>query len=173
MNHARITHTFSFLCVRVRYSCVGVRSLCVEYAWLCARHASAVSAYASNMVRNCARPRPSTDVPPSYHAWTVLVSRSFHWHPLTFAKRACLDALRTWHSCVGRSSNLRGILPRICSYASTCVICKWFVSDCKLYVLGSRVIHAWFVSDFCSRHPENLVNFSTRKHAQTQSVRVL
>jgi len=49
----------------VCYSWVGVRSLCVEYAWLCAGHASAVSAYASELVRNRARPRPSTDAPPS------------------------------------------------------------------------------------------------------------
>ena len=34
-------------------------------------------------------------------------------------------------SWVGRASNVRGILHRTCSYASTCAICQWFVSDCK------------------------------------------
>jgi len=60
---------------RCGYSWVGVRSLCVEYARLCAGHASAVSGYASELVRNRARPHPSTDAPPSYHAWTAHVSR--------------------------------------------------------------------------------------------------
>ena len=162
MNHARITHLFSFL----RRACVvwvicrwiergpslivsgcaskavcawfwalngsiffrrttvhrwavfmsRCRSVCVEYAWLCAGHGSAVSAYASELVRNRARPRPSTDAPPSYHAWTAHVSRSFNWR---------LRSMRVWtrsvsDSCVGRATNVRGILHRICSYASTC-----------------------------------------------------
>jgi len=62
------------LCVGVRYSWVGVRSLCVAYAWLCPGHASAVSAYASELVQNRARPRPSSEAPPSYHDWTAHVS---------------------------------------------------------------------------------------------------
>ena len=149
MNHARITHRFSFLrgacvvcvirrwnergpsvivsvcaskavcaffefwtvqnfsdaqlCVGVRNSCVGVRCLCVEYAWLCAGHASAVSAYASELVLNRARPRPSTDAPRSYHAWTAHISRSFHWHPRN--ESAC-----TWYvheACVfGRAPSV-------------------------------------------------------------------
>ena len=104
------------LCIGVRYLCVGVRRLCVEYAWLCAVPASAVSAYASDLVRNCARSRPSTYAPPSYHTWTAHVSRSFLWRS---------RGMRVWTRsvsdlCVGRASNVRGILHRICSYASTC-----------------------------------------------------
>ena len=54
------------VCVDVRYLGVGVRTF--EIARICARHASAVSAYALELVRNRARPRPSTDAPISYHA---------------------------------------------------------------------------------------------------------
>jgi len=143
----------------VRYSRVGVRSLCVEYAWLWAGHASAVSAYASELIQNRARPRPSTDAPPSYHAWTAHVSRSFHWHPLTkvlvcgtFANCACLDALRHWfmrRACVECSRNTT-------PYLLVCVD----VRDISLIVNDTCAVHAWFVSDFCPRHPKNLVNFS-------------
>jgi len=59
----------------VRYSWFGVRSLCVGYAGLYAGHASAVSIYKSELVRNRARPRPSTDALPSYYAWTAHVLR--------------------------------------------------------------------------------------------------
>jgi len=44
-------------------------------------------------------------------------------------------------SCVGRASNVRGILNRIGSYASTCAICQWFVSDCKWYMRDPCVTH--------------------------------
>jgi len=206
MNHARITHIFSFLrracvvCVirrwiergpslivswyaskavsawfwvsngsknYVRYSWVGVRSLCVEYASLCAGHESAVSAYASELVQNRARPRPSTDAPPSYHARTAHVSRAFvdmrgtkvHVRG-TFAKRACLDALRQWFM------------------RRACVKCSWNTTPYLLVCVDVRdmsvipcAVHAWFVSVFCPRNLNKLVNFLTYKHAQTQSVR--
>jgi hypothetical protein len=74
--------------VGVRNSWVGMHSLCVEYVWLCAGHASAVSAYASELVRNRIRPRPSTDAPRSYHAWTAHVLRNFHWQLLTKLERS-------------------------------------------------------------------------------------
>ena len=124
--------------VGVCYSLVGVRSLCVV-DYICEGHA--VSAYASELVRHSACPRPSTDAPP-YHAWTAHVSRSFHWHPLTkvlvsgtFAKRACLDALRQWfmrRACVE------------CSWNTT--LYSWLVSDCKWCMRGSCVIRQWFLS---------------------------
>jgi len=137
----------------VRYSWVGVRSLCVEYAWLCDGHALAVSTYASDLDRNRARPRRSTDAPPSYNACTAHVSRSC-------AERKCLYVVRSqservWthsvgDSCVGRTSNNRGILLSICSYVSTCTTCQWFVSDCKWHVRssmrGSCVNRQWFLS---------------------------
>jgi len=89
-----------------------------------------------------------------------------HWRPtfisrinrarITFiAERKCLyversRSVRVWtrsvnDSCIGRASNVRRILHRICSYASTCAIFQWFISDCKWYMRGSCVIHAWFV----------------------------
>jgi hypothetical protein len=161
MNHARITHKFSFLCgacvvcvirwwnkrglsvivsgcaskvvcawfwvlngsnfffdtqicVYVRNSLVGVRSLCVKYAWLCAGHASAVSAYALELVRNRARPRPSTDTPRSYHAWTTHVSCLFHWH--AHSESAC-----TWNV---RKVCVFGLTPSVI-HALACVWCSW------------------------------------------------
>jgi hypothetical protein len=85
--------------------------------------------------------------------------------PLKITYKTCLYMERLWNvsvwtrsvsdSCVGCALDVRGILHRICSYASTWAICQWFVSDCKWYVR--------FVSDFYPRHPEELVNFSTPK----------
>jgi hypothetical protein len=59
-------------------------------------------------------------------------------------------SVRVWtrsvsDSWIGRAPDVRGILHRICSYASTCAICQWFVSDCKWYVRGSFVIRQWFL----------------------------
>ena len=146
-----------------------MRSLCVKYAWLCAGRASVISAYAPELVRNRTCPRPSTDAPPSYHTWTAHVSRSFHLR----SRSVHVWTRSVSDSCVRRASNVRGILHRICSYALLCVICQWFVSECKWYVHGLCMIHAWFVSNFCHRHLRNVVNFSTHKHTQTQSVRDL
>jgi len=87
----------------VRYSWVGVHSLCVEYAWLCVGHASAVSAYASELVRNRARPHPFNDFHIMHEQRTYLVhSTDIHWLLLTKL-----------------------------AYASTCTLCHLFVSDCK------------------------------------------
>ena len=90
----------------------------LEYAWLCARHTLAVSAYASELVRNRTRPRPSTDAPRSYHAWTAHVSRSFHWHPLTITYKT---AHMRWRAR--------------------------YVSDSSVIVSNMCVIHAWFMRD--------------------------
>jgi hypothetical protein len=62
----------------------------------------------------------------------------------------CLRSVRVWtrsvsDSCVGRALDVRGILRCICSYASTCAICQWYVGDCKWYVRGSCVICQWFL----------------------------
>jgi len=117
--------------VRVRYLWVGVRSLCVEYAWLCAGHVSAVSAYESELVRNRARPRPSsvahlhiTHEPRTYYVYrgTKVLVRG------TFAKRACFDALR-------RLFMLRA-----------CVECSWNTTSCLLVCVDVRdisVIRQW------------------------------
>ena len=181
MNHARITHRFSFLrgacvvcvirrwnergpsvivsvcaskavcaffefwtvqnfsdaqlCVGVRNSCVDVRCLCVEYAWLCAGHASAVSAYASELVRNRARPRPSTDA----HVHITHEPRTYHVHSAdirgkkvlvrgTFTKRACLDALRQWfmrRACVECSWNTAPYLLVCVDVRDMSVIRQW------------------------------------------------
>jgi len=121
MNHPWITHIFSarsvrrmrnssvdrtwtlidckwmcvagYLCVIwvLRYSWVGVRSLCVEYAWLYAGHASAVSAYASELVRSCAlHVRPLTlHLHITHNQRTYHVhSTDIHWLLLTKRRRA-------------------------------------------------------------------------------------
>ena len=118
----------------------------------------------------------STEAPPSYQAWTAHLSRSFHWHLLTIAKRKCLYMER----CVFRRASpviyalgVRWIFIEYYAVFARMRQCARYVSDCKWYLHCSCVIRAWFVSDFCPRHPKNLVNFSTHKHAQTQSVRDL
>ena len=120
--------------VSVRNSSVGMRSLCVEYAWLCVGHSSAVSAYASEVVRNRARPRSSTDISRMNGALITIIpltSTDNHLQKVlvrgTFTKRACLDDLCQWFM------------------RRACVECSW----------------------------NTVVNFSTHKHAQTQSVRYL
>jgi len=157
----------------LRYPWVGVRSLCVEYAWLCAGHVSAVSAYPSELVRNRARPHPSTDVPPSYHAWTAHVSRLSRNGSLYLegSRSVRVRTRSVSDSCVGRASNVRGILHRICSYASTCAIFQWIVSDCK----NTCAVNAWFMRDssmICTSDTPNSWSSSrhtsTHKHAQTQ-----
>jgi len=110
------------------------------YAWLCAEHASTASAYASELVRN----RVSR-----------MNSARITFIPLTFAKRSCFYALRRW------------FMRRVC------VECSWNTSpyllvcddvhDMSVFVNDTCAVHAWFVSNFCLRHPENLVNFSTYK----------
>ena len=105
--------------------------------------------------------------------------RSYHVHRGTKALvRGNSRSMRVWtrsviDSCIGRASNVHGILHHITLYASTCTIFQWFVSDCKWYVRDSCVVNAWKVSDFYLRRPEYLVNFSTHKHSQTQYVRNL
>jgi hypothetical protein len=61
------------------------------------------------------------------------------------SRSVCVWTRSVSDSCVGRASDVRGILHRICSYASTCAICQWFVSDCKWFVRGSCVIRQWFL----------------------------
>jgi len=117
------------LCVGVRYSWVGVRSLYVEL-----RDYAGGTRRPSVLMRRNSKPR-----------------KSVHWHPtfisrmnrkrITYiAERKCLyversQSVRVWtrfvsDSCVGRASNVREIVHRICSYASTCAIFQWLVSDC-------------------------------------------
>ena len=152
MNHARITHIFSFLEVDVRrwwFVCdyefwtvkkcaLFVRSLCVEYAWLCAGHASAVSA--SELVRNRACPL-------LYYTWTAHILRSFHWHPLTITYKT--------HECVfGRALSVihaSGVRWMFVEYYTVFArmrrrACQWFVSDCLWYVRGLCVIRQWCLS---------------------------
>jgi hypothetical protein len=153
-------------CFGVRYLWVCMRSLCIEYAWLSAGHASAVSAYASELVGNCARPSTTPHVhithePRTYHVY----STDIHWQSLT--KLEHLQSVRVWTHSVSDS----------------CVRCSWNtapyllvcvdVRDLSVIVSDKSAVHAWFVSDFYPRHSEKLVNFSTCKHAQTQSVRDL
>jgi len=104
------------------------------------------------------------------HSLITHERRTYHVHSTDIHWLSRNVSAWTW-SVRGRASNFREILHRICSYASMCAICQWFVSECKWYVRGSCVIRAWFVSDFCPRHPKDLANFSTHKHAQFQSVR--
>ena len=70
------THNCASVCVIHESVCVVFASSMRDYARDMRR--STVSAYASELVRNRAIPRPSTDAPPSYHAETAHVSRSFH-----------------------------------------------------------------------------------------------
>ena len=143
-------------------------------ASVCVIHASACVVYASSMHdygRDTRRPsvlmrrnwfetahvhvRPLTP-----HVHITHEPRTYHVHSTDIHWQSLTKLTNNWHITDGkritthihwRPSNVRGILHRICSYASTCAICQWFVSDCKLYVRGSCVIHAWFVSDFYPR----------------------
>jgi len=154
---------FWVLNVGVRYSWIGVRSLCVEYAWLCAVHASAVSAYASELVRNRARPRPSTDAPPSYHAWTAHASRS-SWNGSVWKRfvsdRACV-ASRTVFARIRRRARYFSDSSVIVN--ETCAVHAWFMRDSSGISTPdtpkisrsldaqarTNPICAWFVSDSC------------------------
>jgi hypothetical protein len=151
------------LCVGVRNSWVGVRSLCVKYAWLWAGHASAVSAYASELVRNRARQRPSTDAPLSYHAWTAHVSRSFHWQSLTKLERS--RSVRVWtrsvsDSCVGCSWNTAPYLIVCVDVRDMSVIVyKWYVrASCVIlqWFLPQDTLKNWSISRRTSTHKPNL-----------------
>ena len=162
---------YAQLCICVCYSWVGVCSLCVEYASLCAWLSLAFSACALELIRNRALPCLSTDAPPNYitHEQSTHEQCTYHVYFTdiggTFAKRACLDVLR------------QGFMRR------ACVECSWNttqymlvcidVLDMSVIVNDTCAVHAWLVSNFCPWHPQNWVNFSTHKHAQTQSVHVL
>jgi len=118
------------------------------------------SSYASELVWNHARPSPSTDAQPSYHTWTAHVSRSL-WNG-----SAC-----TWN--VREACVFRQMFVEYCTIFACMCRRVWYVSDSSVIVIDMCAVNAWFVSDFYPRHPKNLVNFSTHKHAQTQSVRDL
>ena len=110
------------VCVTMRGTRVGCQCLCV---------------------RTGSKPRTSTFI----HWRPTFVSRSLRNKVLvrgTFAKRACLDALRQWfmrRACVECSWNTAPYLLD----ASTCGIFQWFVSYLKRYVRGSCVIRQWFL----------------------------
>jgi hypothetical protein len=76
-----------------------------------------------------------------------------------------LDALRQWF--------MRQIFVEYCTVFARMRRHAQYVSDSSVVVSDTCAVHAWFVSDFYSQHPKKLVNFSTHKHAQTQSVRDL
>jgi hypothetical protein len=212
MNHARITHRFSFLlgacivCVIRLWNECGLSVIvsgCASkavWAWfwvlngskfsVCVIHESAFIVYASSMCdyaclrgtrvgRQCwcvgtgLKPRTSTSI----HWRPTFISRmnrtSIMFIPLTSTDNHLqnverLRSVRVWtcyvsDSCVGRALDVRGILHRICSYASTCAICQWYVSDCKWYVRDSCVIRQWFlpltprkISQRTSTHKPNL-----------------
>jgi hypothetical protein len=212
MNHAQITHRFSFLrgacvvCIIRRWNERGLsvivsgcesKAVCAWFwvlngsnASVCVIHESACVVYVSSMrdyARETRRPsvlmrrnwfetahvhvRPLTPlVHITHEPRTYRVhSTDNHLQNLlvrgTFAKRASLDALLQWflrRACVGYSWNTA-------PYLLVCVD----VRDMSVIVSNTCAVHAWFVSDLYPRHPEKLVNFSTHKHAQTQSVRDL
>jgi hypothetical protein len=158
-------------------------SVCVIHESVCVAYASSMCDYARDtrwpsvlMCRNWfetthVHVRPLTPhvhithEPRMYHVH----STDIHWQSLTFAKRAWLDMLRQWFMrwvCVGCLWNTAPYIVRMHWRAR-------YVSDSLVIVSDTCAIHAWFVSDFYPRHPEKLVNFSTHKHAQTQSVRDL
>jgi hypothetical protein len=127
------------------------------------RHASSMRDYmrGTRVGRQClcvwtgSKPRTSTSV----HWRPTFLSRMNRarvtFIPLTTTYKTCLYVERSWSVrvwtrsvsdlCVGLTLDVRGILHRICSYASTCAICQSFVSDCKWYVRGSFVIRQWFL----------------------------
>jgi hypothetical protein len=169
----RFVHDFEFwtvqnffdaqLCVGVRNSWVGVRSLCVKYVWLCAGHALAVSTYASELVRNRARPRSSTDTPRSHYAWSARLTRSFHWHPLPI----------TYVRKVIHMSGVCRVYVKYCTVFARMRRRVRYINDSSVIVSDTCAVDSWFVSDFYPRHPEKLVDFSTHKHTETESVRDL
>jgi len=180
MNYARITHILSFL----RGVLNGSKNFrCVIYESAGVVYVSSMRDYARDTRRPSVLMRRNWRTFTSVHWRPTFISRMNRAHITFIAKRMCLYVERTrslhvWtrsvsDSCVWRASNVREIMHRICSYASTCAIFQWFVSDWKWYRRRSCVIHAWLVSDFYPQHPETLVNFSTQKRAQTQYVRHL
>jgi len=112
-------------------------------------HALAVSAYASELVQN--RTRPLTP-----HLCITHEQRTYHVHSTDIRKACtCVDALSQWFmhwACVKCSWNTR-------PYLLVCVDMR----DMPVIVNHTCAVHAWFVSDFCPRHPNNLVNFSMHK----------
>jgi len=143
------------VCVTMRGTRVSRQCLCVGTGSK-THKSTPVPTFISRM--NCAR-----------ITFILLTSTDYRGTKCLYVERS--RSVRVWtrtvsYSCVGRASKVRGILYRICSYASMCGICQWFVSDCKWYVRCSY-------RDFCPRHPKTLVNFSTHKHSQTQSMRDL
>jgi hypothetical protein len=153
---------WAWVCVIHESACV----VCASSMRDCTEHTSAVSGYASaELVRNRACPRPSTDAPRSYHAWTA--------HSLTCAEQKCfyverllsvrdiLNALRQWFMrrvCVGCSWNTT-------PYFLVCVDVR-DMSVSKWYVRGSCVICQWFL-------PWHPLKIGQCLDTQAQSVRDL
>ena len=71
-------------------------------------------------------------------------------------------------SCVHASGVRRMFMEYYTVFARMCRRARC-VSDSSVIVNHMCAVHAWFVSDFCPRLPQRLVNISTHKHAQTQS----
>ena len=143
-----------------------MRSLCVEYALLCAdtrRPSVIMRRYWLETAHVHLRP--------------TSISRMNSACNMFIAERKCLNVERSWNVrvwtrsvsnlCVGRASNVCGILHRIFSYVLTCAIFQWFVSDCKWYMRDSSMFStpdipkiwsisrrtnptcAWILSDSC------------------------
>jgi hypothetical protein len=141
------THNCASVCVIHESACVVYASSMREYAWYKRRP----SVLMSELVRNRALPRPSTDAPRSYHAWTA---RSFHRHPLTITyKLAC-----TWNvreACLfGRApsvihaSGVRRTFVECCTVFARMRRRARYVSDSSVIVSDTCAVHVWFVSDF-------------------------
>ena len=137
----------------MRYLWVGVCSLCIKYAWLC------VSEYVWE-------PRMSTSV----HWHPTFISRMnstrlFQWHPLTVAKRACLEALHQWfmrqacYKCLWNTTTYLLVCLHVRDMSvivnETCIVHAWFMCD-SLVISVPDTPKIWSISQCTSTHKPNL-----------------
>jgi len=95
-------------------------------------------------------------------------------HITFIAERKCLYVERSWSVRVWMRSDSDLWVGRASySWNTAPFFARMRRHDVSVIVNDTCTVHVWFVRDFYPRHPENLVNFSTHKHAQTLSVREL
>jgi len=88
-----------------------------------------------------------------YYAWSV--------HPSRSSRSQCACTWNVHKACVF------GRVPSVFHPSGDILMIRQWLLMIRVRFMR---VNAWFVCDFFPRHPENLVNFSTHKHAQTQSV---
>jgi hypothetical protein len=153
------THNYASVCVIHASACVDYASSMCDYAWDTRRPSVLMRRNWSETAQEHVRPLTP-------HVHITHEPRTYYVHSTdnhgTFAKRACLDALRQWF--------MRRMFVEYCIVFARMRPRARYVSDSSVIVSDMCAVHAWFVSDFYPRHLEKLVNLSTHK---TQSVRDL